>query len=255
MIVRAAKGAVGLALVVALYQLVSVSGLLPASVVPGVGAVGTALVEGVRSGDLPSALGSTALAWFLGVALAVVVAVPLGTAIGLVPVVDAATRIAVEFLRPVPAVALVPVAIVVFGLELGMQVFLVALACTWPVLLGTRHGVRAVDPLLVESSRVLGARGPAVLRRVLLPAALPAISTAVRTGAGLGVVVAVAAELVSGSPGLGAHLVEVQSAGRADAAIATVLVAALLGLVVNTAVALAERRAAGWQELSTEGRR
>lgn len=255
MTARVLKGAAGLAVVALLYELLGASGLLPRSAVPGLGSVLAALGEGLSSGDLLSALGSTALAWFFGVALAVVVAVPLGTAIGLVPVVDDATRIAVEFLRPVPAVALVPVAIVVFGLQLGMQVFLVALACTWPVLLGTRHGVRAVDPLLVESSQVLGARGPAVLRRVLLPAALPAISTAVRTGASLGVVVAVAAELVSGSPGLGAYLIEVQGAGRSDAMIATVLVAALFGLVVNTAVALAERRTAGWQELSTEGRR
>ena len=105
-----------------------------------------------------------------------------------------------------------------------MQVFLIAIACVWPLLLGARGGVRAVDPLQVDTARSFGLGPVAIVRRVVLPGDVPAIVTALRLSASLGLVVAVGAQLISGSPGLGSLLVSSQNAGRNDVVWACLLV-------------------------------
>lgn len=252
---RTLQACVGLAGLVAAFELLRFTGILPAASVPSTGAILEALRGSVSEGDMGAALGNTALAWLLGVAVAAAIGIPVGMTVGLSRWADSATQRAIELLRPVPVVALVPLAIVLFGTDLLMQVFLIALACVWPVLLGSRGGVRAVDPLQIDTARTFGLASISVVRRVVFPASLPAIATALRVGATIGVVVAVAAELISGSPGLGALLVDRQNAGDTGVVWACLLVAGLFGLAVNLLLAAAERSVAGWQELSTEARR
>lgn len=252
---RAFQGCVGLLVVVAAFEALRALHVLPPGDVPSTVDILRALVAATLSGAIPGALGSTAIAWLAGVAVAAAVGVPLGMAVGLSTWVDATTKVAVEFLRPIPVVALVPVAIVLFGLELSMQVFLVALACVWPVMLGTRHGVRAVDPLQLDTARAFGLSRIEAVRRVVLPAALPAIATALRVGASLGVVVAIAAEIVSGSPGIGKLLIDNQKVGNDDVVYACLVVSGVFGVVINLLLAAAERRLAGWQQATTEALR
>lgn len=242
-------------MLVVVFELLRLVHVLPPADVPSTIAILGAVVSSTANGDVPSALGSTILAWFLGVAVAAGIGVPLGVAIGLSRWADSATKIAIEFLRPIPVVALVPVAIVLFGLDLSMQVFLVALACLWPVMLGTRHGVREVDPLQIDTARTFALSRGAVIRRVVLPASVPSIVTALRVGASLGVVVAIAAQIVSGSPGLGKLLIDNQKVGNNDVVYACLVVAGLLGVVVNLLLAQAEKGLAGWQSATTEARR
>lgn len=255
MVRRTLQSCAGLLGLVVAFEAVRAIGLLPASAVPGTWSIATALGSSIASGEMTSAVASTAQAWLLGVLVAALVGIPLGMAIGLSTWADATTKRAVEFLRPVPVVALVPMAVVLFGIDIGMQVFLIALACIWPVLLGTRGGVRAVDPLQVDTARTFGLGRVEVVRRVMLPASVPAIITALRVGASLGVVVAIASQLISGSPGLGQLLIASQRAGATDVVWACLVVAGLFGVVVNLILAALERSVASWQELSTEGRR
>jgi NitT/TauT family transport system permease protein len=251
----AARAVAGLAVLAAAYEVLRRAVVLPGDSTPSVWSMGSALAAGLADGTLTGPLGDTAQAWAVGLAVAAAIGIPLGAATGLSRWTDAVTGVAVEFLRPVPAVALVPVGIVVFGLETGLQVFLVAFATVWPVLIGSRHGVRAVDPLLIDSARALGQSQTRVLYRVVLPAAVPAVVTGLRTAAGVGVVVAVAVEIVSGSPGLGYYLNSAQEGGQVTDAFAAVLLAGLFGLVVDLMARTAENRFAGWQRHITEGRR
>ena len=115
--------------------------------------------------------------------------------------------------------------------------------------------MRAVDPLQIETASTFGLGPLATVRRVVLPASVPAISTALRFSASLGLVVAVGAQLISGSPGLGSLLVDSQNAGLDDIVWACLLVTGAIGVVINLALAAAERGIAGWQALSTEARR
>ncbi|MFB9466597.1 ABC transporter permease [Streptomyces cinereospinus] len=252
---RTFKALAGLALLVATFEVLRATGVMPSTSVPSTTAIFDALMTSVSEGDMGPAIGNTALAWFGGLLLACAIGIPLGILVGLSDWADSATRRAVEALRPVPAVALVPMAIVLFGIELEMQMFLIAIACVWPLLLGTRGGVRAVDPQQIDTARSFGLGPVATVRRVVLPAAIPAIATALRLSASLGLVVAVGAQLISGSPGLGNLLVTSQNAGRNDVVWACLLVTGVFGVTINLLLAAAERGVAGWQQLSTEGRR
>lgn len=252
---RGAKPLIGLLALLLMFEGARTLGALPKGSVPSTADIFGALVDQFESGALGSALFSTVQAWVGGVLVAAVVGIPLGIAVGLSSWADSATQRIVEFLRPVPVVALVPIAIVLFGIELKMQVFLIAIACIWPVLLGTRGGVRAVDPLQVDTARTFGLSRLAVVARVVLPATVPSIATALRVGASLGIIVAVAAELISGSPGLGQLMITSQRAGDNDVFWACLVVAGLFGVAANTLLVYLERRVASWQELSTEARR
>ena len=252
---RTLQACAGLAVLVLAFEALRLVGLLPATSVPSTIAILAGLWTSVSNGQMTTAVGYTLLAWVLGLLVAAGIGIPGGILIGLSRWADRATKSAVEILRPVPAVALVPVAIVLFGVKIPMQVFLIAIACVWPLLLGARGGVRAVDPLQIDTARSFGLDPFTVVRRVVWPATIPAIVTSLRLSASLGLVVAVGAQLISGSPGLGSLLVSSQNASKNDVVWACLVVTGTIGVIINLLLAVAERRIAGWQELSTEGRR
>lgn len=251
---RTGKGFVGIVGTVSLYEAARGAGVLPAGHVPGTVGIWSAAWHGFTQGPLATATATTAEAWVLGLLCACAIGIPLGFAVGGSAWADALTKVVVELFRPVPAVALVPAAIVIFGLDTAMQVFLITFACVWPILLSTRHGVRALDPLMLDSARMLGLSPRAVVVRVVLPATAPAVATGVRTAASLGIVVAVAAEIVAGSPGLGQYLNDAQQASDSAGAFAAVLVSGLFGLAVNGLFQAAESAVTGWHQHSTEER-
>lgn len=247
------KGLAGIVAAVLVWEFGRVIGVLPPRLAPSVGEITEAIGEGFSSsGALAEALLVTIRAWALGMAAAIAVAVPLGAAIGLSRWVDAVTHVLVEFVRPIPAVALIPVAIVVFGLQVSMQVSLIAFACIWPILFSTRYGVRNVDQLLHDTARVMGVSSAGRAWKVTAPAALPAVFTGIRTSASVGIVVAIAAQIVAGTPGLGFQLSRMQQGGNVPGAFAALVVTGLLGYTVNVVMEWAERRLAGWQQEMTE---
>ena len=128
-------------------------------------------------------------AWAAGLAITVAVGVPLGLILGSVPGVRSATRAIVEFLRPIPAVALIPLAALVLGPGQRMNITLVVYASIWPVLFNTIYGLDDVDPLAKETLRAFGFGRLAVIRRVSLPAAAPFIATGVRVASSIARVV------------------------------------------------------------------
>lgn len=245
---------VGFLAFVAFYGIAHTAGLLPAGSTPSVVELGATIWNDTVSGVLVSATGATLLAWLVGLAIAVVIGVPLGIAVGLSRWVEAITGPTIEFLRPIPAVSLVPVAILVFGLKIEMQAFLIVVASVWPIMIATRHAVRNIDPLWKDTARVNGQGPLRTIIRVVLPGSVPGIATGLRTAASLALVVAVAAEIISGSAGLGQYLNAARSAGDAAATFAGVVVAGVVGVVIDAILRVAERLVSHWQVASTEGR-
>ena len=137
---RALQACAGLACLVLVFEGLRAAGILPATSVPSTGAIVKATFTSLSDGEMTSAIGYTLLAWVLGLLVSAGLGIPAGIAIGLSEWSDATTKRAVEVLRPIPAVALVPVAIVLFGIKLPMQIFLITVACIWPLLLGARGG-------------------------------------------------------------------------------------------------------------------
>jgi NitT/TauT family transport system permease protein len=244
-LVRTGKGVVGIAVAIGIWELVRAAGLVPRDFVPGIGGILKALVDNLGNGLL-DALGHTVTAWAVGMLITVVIGGALGVALGLSRVADAAGRVVVDFLRPVPSVALIPVAILIFGIGLRMQLLLIVFACVWPVLFNVRYAVSSVDPLLLDTARVAGLSRAARIRRVVLPWALPAIFTGVRISSSIALVLAVSTEMIAGSPGLGTVIVNADGAGNFGLAYAGALITGLFGFLLNVGLVSLDRRLLPW---------
>ncbi|WP_436530756.1 ABC transporter permease [Actinoplanes sp. HUAS TT8] len=223
------KGLAGFAVLILLWELGRFAHVLPPDSAPATWQIAHATADP----ELAAAAGHTLLAWAGGLLIAAGLGITGGVLLGVSRWADASASVVIDFLRPIPAVALIPIAIVVIGLGAGMQAVLVGFACLWPLLIATRFGVRDIDPLLVETGRVFGASGLRLAATVTAPAAWPSIRTGLRTAASLGLVVAVATELAAGSPGLGWFIAQEQQAGQIPAAYAGIVVAGLLGYLVH----------------------
>jgi ABC-type nitrate/sulfonate/bicarbonate transport system permease component len=240
-------GLTGIIGVVVLLELVVRTGLLPHAWFPPPSEIVPAFVGLVTSGELFVPLGQTLQGWVLGIVVAVVVAVPLGVLIGSLELAHRLTRFMLEFLRPIPPVALIPAAVLIFGSDLDMKVFLIAFGTFWPVLLQTVYGVHDVDPTARDTARSYGLAPRAVLLRVTLPSALPYVATGLRIASAIGLILAVTSEIVVGVPGIGGRITDAQSAGGAEALMyAWILSAGLLGWVLNGVLQTAERRTLHW---------
>jgi NitT/TauT family transport system permease protein len=210
-------------------------------------AAASALGDELRSGALASELATTLESYAQGLGIAIAIGVSAGIVIGTSRTLQAATSPLIELLRPIPAVALIPLAILLFGLDEPMRRFVVAFGAVWPILVNTIYGVRSTDRFLHDVARSAGLGPVRRLVRVTLPAALPGIATGIRVSASLALLVCVTAEFVVGAGGgMGAYMQEQQSAVRMPELYAAILTVALLGYAVNAGLRAVERRTVVW---------
>jgi ABC-type nitrate/sulfonate/bicarbonate transport system permease component len=168
---------------------------------------------------------------------------------------DRALRAVIEFLRPIPSVALIPLAVLVWGTGLESKVFLAAFASTWPLLMQTLYGVQDVDPIATDTARSFGFSRSQRLLRVTLPSAVPYIATGVRISAAVALILAVTAELVIGAPGLGREINLARQGGAVDLLYALIAVTGLLGWGLNAGLTRVERRVLHWHPSHRPGER
>jgi NitT/TauT family transport system permease protein len=206
----------------------------------------TALAEGLISGEISSQIGATLLAYAEGLALAAILAVFVGILMGAFKTFYNAVKVIVELLRPVPAVSLIPLAILLFGLGYGMRVFVIAFAAFWPILINTFYGVRAVDPVAIDTARNFGISGARILWRVTLPSALPSIATGFRISAAIALVLTITAELIAGNSGIGYYVAQTELANRLPEMYAGILFAGILGYALNLLFRTIEQRVLFW---------
>jgi NitT/TauT family transport system permease protein len=191
----------------------------------------------------------TVSSWAAAVALAVLIAVPAGLVLGSVAPVRTATRSLVEFLRPVPSVALIPLVVVVMGRGPETTVTLACYAAVWPLLLTTSYAMGEIDPVQTDTARAFGLSPARRLLTVALPHAAPFVLTALRVSAGIALVLVVSTELLgAGTGGLGRFVFLAGSGGgQMDAVLAGTLTVGLLGCAVNAGLDLVHRRWLGWE--------
>lgn len=250
---RVIPGLAGTLAVVAVWELLRAVSVLPADLAPSFAAIVPALLRLVGSGALVVALWQSLVAWTAGMGLTLAVGLPVGALLALSRWGDAFTSLIIDFLRPVPAVAYVPVAVVLFGLEVRMQMFLIAIAAVWPVIFNTRFGIRNVDPLFLDTARVVGLSKVETFVQVVLPAALPAIFTGVRTAASTAVVLTVVSEVVASGTGVGGFVAKAQENHRPVEAFAGLLMAGAFGYLVYLLMHWVETRLTWWHSARGEG--
>jgi ABC-type nitrate/sulfonate/bicarbonate transport system permease component len=193
-----------------------------------------------------SALGHTLAAWARATAIAVLVGVPLGLAIGASRVGALLCGFTIEFLRPIPAVTLIPALVLVYGIHASLTVALGAFAATFPLLLQAMYGIADVDPVARDMSRSFGMGWFDRARYVVLPSCAPYLATGLRISASVALILVVTGEYVVGVPGLGQKVLVAQSGGAYDRAYAWVFVTGLLGLLVNLGFRALERHYLRW---------
>jgi ABC-type nitrate/sulfonate/bicarbonate transport system permease component len=246
--VNAALGAAGLAVFLALGEAVPRLGLVKEAYFPPTSRIAEALVDELADPAFWTALGDTLTGWALGLAIASCAGIVAGVVVSVVPYLRDATASTIEFLRPIPSVALIPLAVLLYGTELRSVLLLVVYASFWQVLIQTLYGVQDIDPVADETARSYGLGTWARIRHVLWPTALPYVMTGVRLAAAVALILAITAELVIGAPGLGKLIGVAQSSQAVPEMYALIVVTGLLGLLINVGARSVERRALAWHQ-------
>lgn len=239
-------GTAGILTLAALLQLLPLAGLVNPTYFPPLTEMLAALAAQAQTEAFWQALGATVLGWLIGLTIAIVAGVLLGVAIAANPMVDRMLSSTIEFLRPIPSVALVPIAALLFGVTMQATLLLVVFASLWPILIQVIYGVRDVDRVALDTaaSYRLGARR--TFLRVVWPSMMPYLIVGVRLSAAIALVLEITGELVIGSPGLGKLIANAQSSAAYSSMYALVLVTALLGVVINVGTRMVEGRVMFW---------
>jgi ABC-type nitrate/sulfonate/bicarbonate transport system permease component len=193
-----------------------------------------------------SSLGHTVSSWLTGCLLSCLIAIPLGILIGTSRFADDSTRGVLEFLKPIPPIALIPVALLVWGPSTTMKLTLIAFGATRVLLIQVVYGVRAVDQVALSMARSYRLGRVQTLRRVVLPGMSPYIVTGLRVSAAVALIVTIVTEMVGGVPGLGQGILEAQNANALPRMYAMILLSGALGLAANGAFELIERQLLRW---------
>ncbi|MEU8845871.1 ABC transporter permease subunit [Streptomyces sp. NPDC048564] len=246
--VNVALGAAGLAAFLALGEAVPRLGLVKEAYFPPTSRIAGALADEVTDSAFWSALGDTLTGWALGLAIASCAGVVVGVVVSVVPYLREVTASTIEFLRPIPSVALIPLAVLLYGTELRSVLLLVVYASFWQVLIQVLYGVQDVDPVADETARSYGLGTWARVRHVLWPTALPYVMTGVRLAAAVALILAITAELIIGAPGLGKLIGVAQASQAVPEMYALIVVTGLLGLLINVGARTVERRALAWHQ-------
>jgi len=234
------------AVVITLWAFADLIGLFNPDVIPPISEVLTAFGTIWERNELLGAVWFTARDSLFGLAIAAGLAIPLGLGIGMYPKIEISTRVILDFGRSFPVVALVPIFILIIGTNHQTKVTMIAIACFFPILIQTIYGARRLDSTIQDT--VEGFQIPAFMRfrKVILPFAMPFIATGLRMSFSIAILVAVAAEILTNVPGLGAKVNLARTYNEVDIAFAYTLVAGLLGVTLSGLWDVTESRLLSW---------
>lgn len=243
---RALSPWVAPALVLVAWELLSRAGVIPARLLPAPLDVLAAGVEATRRHELLTHLGVSALRAAAGLAIGTTIGLTLGVMTGLSRSLQLVFDGPLQMVRAIPVLSMVPLVILWFGLGETAKIFIVAFSTVFPVYLNTFHGVRSVDPHLIEMARVYGLRGIAFYREVILPGALPSILVGFRFALGIAWIVMIVAESTGAITGLGYVANNAREFMQMDVLVLTILLWALLGKLSDVLARQLERRLLPW---------
>jgi len=236
-------GLIGFAL---LLEIVPRIGIISPDYLPPFSTIMVALFEEMTTATFWTALGDTLEAWAIGLVISVVAGVVIGIAIGSSRQLRSLTHSTIEFLRPIPSVALIPLAVLLFGSQIQSTLVLVVYASFWQVLIQVLSGVQDVDPVARETARSYGLGTWAQIRYVTWPTTLPYLMTGIRLAAAVALILAITSEVAIDTQGLGKEISDTESGGAVAIMYAYVMVAGIIGVIVNLGARALERRVLAW---------
>lgn len=234
-----------LALLVA-WQAASWAEIYPPVLLPSPGRVATAFVADYQD-VLVNAFASVTRV-IIGVSIAFVVAVPAGLLIGRYRILDLLSDWSIQIFRSVPPIAMIPMALLFFGIGDKPAIVLIFLAALWPLLINTIFGVRGIERTLIKVARAARASEWLIFRDIILPAAMPAIFNGLRLGIGSGWLTVVTAEMIAVKSGLGYMILNAQLTFRSELIVAGIVVIGAIGLLADQGVRALRGYVCRWQD-------
>ena len=228
------------------WELISRTGVISQRDLPAMSTSFNELWSMMQTSHFWWSFADTVRGWFGGLLIAAVLAIPIGIVLGSSDIAATAFRVPIEFLRPIPSAALIPVLFLTIGTNLKSELFLAAFGAFWPLLIQTMYGVRDVDPVAIETAKSFGVGRLERLYRITLPSAAPYIATGLRISSTVALILAFTAELFMGTPGLGQLVNYAQSYGLETQLYALALATGFLGVGIHLLFTSLERRALRW---------
>jgi ABC-type nitrate/sulfonate/bicarbonate transport system permease component len=207
--------------------------------------VAVALVELIGDGEIFLRTAETIGAIAVGVPIGGAFGLLLGVWLGLSPRAARLASLSIELFRPIPPVAVIPLAMLIYGIGIRMEAAIIAFACFWPMLLLTRDAVIGVEPRLIEVARLLGLPRRKQITKIALPAAVPRIFTALRLTLGIALIVAVTTEIAANPLGLGYAIISAGLTLRPEAMYAFLIWLAMIGWLLNAGLIALHHRLFG----------
>jgi ABC-type nitrate/sulfonate/bicarbonate transport system permease component len=239
--------AVVLLLIIGLWQLGSNAGVIPQAFFPGPDRTFETLSDQLWTEEFWLAFSETIRRMFFGFVLASVLGVALGAALGSSATLREFLEPTLELIRPLPASAVIPVFVLMFGLNERMIVAVIAFGSVWPALLGTMHGFKTVEPRLYEVSRILKLSRLEMIWKIALPNSLPDIFAGLRLALTVSLILAVVTEMLSGADGLGHNIILAARSFRSADLFAGIIVLGAIGYLTNVVLERVERHVLRWR--------
>jgi ABC-type nitrate/sulfonate/bicarbonate transport system permease component len=208
-------------------------------------AIVAAFFTALADGTLATATLQTLATSLGGLGIGAVLGLVIGILLGLVRTLDRLMEFSIEAFRPIPAVALIPIVLLIFGFGFRMEIAIVAFAAFWPILILTRAAVAGVEPRLLQVARALGFGVAARVWKIVLPAALPRIFVAFRLSAGIALIVAVTVEIAANPLGLGYGMMLAQQTLRPELMLALLVWLGVVGWALNQILVWSQKRLFG----------
>lgn len=215
--------------------------------VPPISQVLAALGQSALSGPMAQHLAITVGRFLQGFLLAAAIGVSLGIVLGYFRFLHSLLATVIEFLRPMPSVAIIPVAVLMLGIGDSMIVAVTVYASVWPMLINTIDGVRHIESILIQTGRTFGLGRWQLLWQVILPAASPYIVTGLHIGLSIALILVTTAEMVAGSKGLGFFILDEERSMNSSNMYAGIFLVAGLGYVLNRLFLVLEARMMKWR--------
>jgi sulfonate transport system permease protein len=241
------------ALVLMLWEASARIGLIEPQVLPAPSRVLETAVNLARNGDLFVHLGVSLLRAAAGFVIGGTIGLALGVLVGFSRLAQAVLDRSIQMVRAVPFLAMLPLVIVWFGVGEVAKIFLVALAVMFPIYINTMLGIRQIDPKLMELAKVIGLSWRAIVRRIILPGAMPSILTGVRYALAHAWLALVIAETLATTKGIGFLAMDAREFLNTNVILLTMIIYAIIGVVADTLVRLLEARYLSWHANYAKG--
>jgi sulfonate transport system permease protein len=232
--------------IILIWQVACALGLVPARVLPAPSDVATAGWKLLRSGELARNIWVSFWRAGVGFVIGGGIGFAFGLANGLSQLSSKLTDTTLQMVRNIPHLALIPLVILWFGIDESAKLFLVALGVFFPVYINTLHGIRTVDPQLIEMGRIYGMSDAELFAKVIFPGALPSIFVGIRFALGIMWLTLIVAETIAASSGLGYMAMQAREFMQIDIVVLSILIYAALGKLADSASRMLERLTLSW---------